>query len=107
MRGKHSVAILGTQERQHARGGHMFTVEAQVTIERPVGEVYHFLLEPANYSRWIADVKAVQATAPLRVGQTFEEVTLFQGQEKRSVGQVVEARTNACLVLRIAKGALA
>jgi uncharacterized protein YndB with AHSA1/START domain len=79
----------------------MFTVEASIHIQQPVHRVYACLLDPANYPRWIADVRVVRASAPLHVGQRFEEVTLFHGREKASTGEVVMLRPDEQLVLRI------
>lgn len=79
----------------------MFTVEARIQIERPVADVYRYLIEPTNFPRWIADVRSIQARGPFKEGQTFEEVTVFQGQEKQSTGEVVTVRENSTLIVRV------
>src|SRR5688500_12822729 len=79
----------------------MFTVEARTHIARPVAEVSQYLLEPANYPRWISDVRSVQATGPFRQGQTIQEVTVLQGQETTSTVVIVTVRANSTLVMRV------
>ena len=39
--------------------------------------------------------------APFKEGQTFREVTVFQGQEKQSTGEVVSVHENSTLIVRV------
>lgn len=81
----------------------MFIVEEQIVIEKPVAEVYRFLTEPANYPRWISDLKAVEAAGPFYPGETFKEVTVFKGKDKFGVGEILELVENDRVVMQIKK----
>ncbi len=79
----------------------MSTVTESVEINRPPHAVFEFLTEPANWPRWIEDVRRVEARAPLQKGDPFDETTAFRGVEKRSRGVVVDAEPGRLLVLRV------
>ena len=79
----------------------MFTVEEQIRIQKPVAEVYQYLITPSNYPKWISDLKSVQAPGSFKSGVTFEEVVIFQGKDKRSKGEILETVENRKVVMRI------
>jgi uncharacterized protein YndB with AHSA1/START domain len=80
----------------------MFQVTATATIARPVDEVFAFLLDPGGYPRWIDDVKEVRAPrARFAPGDRFDEVTVFNGQLKRSKGEILEVVPGSRLVMQI------
>jgi uncharacterized protein YndB with AHSA1/START domain len=60
----------------------MFTVEQQITIERPVAEVFAYFADPNNTPRWRPEVLEVRdVSGPLAAGATFSEVVSFMGRK--------------------------
>jgi len=84
---------------RHAHG--MFSAVASISIERSPEDVFDYLVEPANWPRWVCDVKSVEARGSLRQGDAFTEVTVLGGREKRSRGEVLSAEPGKLLVLRV------
>lgn len=55
-------------DRTDSAGGPMFTVTETVSIDRSVQEVFDFLSDPGNRSRWDATVISEELTSPDPVG---------------------------------------
>ncbi len=59
----------------------MFTIQQDVTIARPVDQVFAFLADPANIPRWRPDVVETRSGGPLQAGSEFEEIINFGGRK--------------------------
>lgn len=83
----------------------MFTIHQQVTIQRPSGEIFAFLADPANIPRWRPDVVETRAatSAPLEVGSTYDEVVNFGGPKAQTF-QVTALQANRCLEVTAVAG---
>ena len=78
----------------------MFVTTVEIEIERPVSDVYAFLAEPANYGRWMSNIKQVSALSPLAPGDLFQQTSYFQGQQETCAGDVADMVENSRIVLR-------
>jgi len=60
----------------------MFTVEQQITIDRPVADVFAYFADPNNTPRWRPEVLEVcDVSGPLAKGATFSEIVNFMGRK--------------------------
>jgi len=72
----------------------MFTIQQDVTIARPVDQVFAFLADPANIPRWRPDVVEARSGGPLQAGSEFEEIINFGGRKAQTFRvEVFEANT--------------
>jgi uncharacterized protein YndB with AHSA1/START domain len=63
----------------------MFTIQQNVTIARPVDQVFAFLAEPDNIPRWRPDVLEVTSGGGrLQMGSEFDEVINFGGRKTQT-----------------------
>ncbi len=76
-RGAVSLAVL------EARHGSMPSAQSSVVINRPLGEVFDFFIDPSNESRWRTHLKEVSASGPV-------------GSSAGPPGEGVGARVVAC-----------
>ena len=79
----------------------MFTATARTRIARAPDVVFAYLVDPRNWPRWVEDVKHVEAGRPMKKGDTFEEVSVFRGEDRRCRGEVVEVAPDRLLVVRL------
>jgi carbon monoxide dehydrogenase subunit G len=72
-----------------------------VVIERPLEEVFAFVADPRNDTRWIPAVKEVQKTSegPLRTGTTFEAVFRLLGRRFVASFEIAEYEPKRKVVL--------
>jgi carbon monoxide dehydrogenase subunit G len=63
-----------------------------VTINRPLEDVFAFVSDPQNWSKWISGSAEVRrtSTVPIGVGATFTQVTHFLGRQFEVNGRVTE-----------------
>ena len=60
----------------------MFIIQQSVTIERPIGQVFAFLADPANIPHWRPDVLEVRSGGgPLHAGSEFDELINVGGEK--------------------------
>src|SRR5216683_8368902 len=63
----------------------MFTIQQNVTIARPVDQVFAFLANPDNIPRWRPDVLETRSGGgPLQMGSEFDEVINFGGRKTQT-----------------------
>lgn len=70
----------------------MITTRVTVQIDRPIDEVYAFVSNPANFTRWAgALVKESRQTSqgPVQTGTTFRQVNVLLGRRFVSEMRVV------------------
>lgn len=74
----------------------MIKVETNVVINRPIGEVFAFVTNPANGSRYQSGVQESKQTSegPIGVGTTYHEVRQFLGRRIVSDNEVTEYEPN-------------
>jgi len=78
-----------------------------VTINRPVSEVFNFVAEPSNETKWHFDVQEVvrPKEGRLELGTTFEWVVKFLGK-KRYVGEVTAFEPDRFIELTTLEGVI-
>jgi uncharacterized protein YndB with AHSA1/START domain len=83
----------------------MIRVEHTTFINRPVGEVFAFLAEPANQTRWQDDlVRAEMVSGNPQTGAEFVEVRKFMGREMESRLQLTAFEPDRLLSAKVVKG---
>ncbi len=65
-------------------------IESSITINRPVAEVFQFVADYANATKWSVGVIDAAITSPdgMRVGATFRWVAQVVGQKMETKGEV-------------------
>lgn len=78
-----------------------------VTIHRPVGEVFDFVAEPSNETKWHFDVQEVvrPKQGRMELGTTFEWVVKFLGK-KSYVGEVTAFESNRFIEMTTLEGVI-
>lgn len=83
----------------------MIKVEKSVVINKPVEEVFGFVVAEGNYTKWQAGVEQViEGGARNTVGSQFTEVRRFMGQEMRTTLELTEFVPNARWSAKVVKG---
>ena len=83
-----------------------FTIDTE--IERPVGEVFAFVTDPARLASWQTNtVSAVQEDdGPLGLGTRLREVHRAGGRDHESLVEVTEYEPDRAFALHVVEGAL-
>ncbi len=83
----------------------MIKVEKSIVINRPVEEVFNFVIAEGNYTRWQSGVQEVVEGGPRNtVGSQFTEVRKFMGQEMRTTLELTGFKPNALWAAKVVKG---
>ena len=84
----------------------MIQVEKSVQINRPVAEVFAFVTNSDNTTKWQIGVEAVQpGEGPANtVGSRYSEVRKFMGQEMKTTLEITAFETNAKWSAKVVKG---
>lgn len=83
----------------------MIQVEKSVLINKPVAEVFGFVSNSDNTTKWQGGVEAVIPEGPPNVvGSRFTEVRKFMGQEMKSTMEITAFEPNARWAARVIKG---
>ena len=83
----------------------MIHVEKSVLINRPVAEVFEFVTNGENTTKWQGGVEAIIPEGPPNVvGSRYTEVRKFMGQEMRSTMELTAFEPNARWAARVIKG---
>jgi len=84
-------------------------VETAIEIDRPRGDVARYAGDPANATRWYANIKtsAVLTPAPLTVGTRIAFTARFLGRQLAYTYEVEEYIPDERLVMRTADGPFA
>jgi hypothetical protein len=74
----------------------MHKMERSIVINRPVEEVFAYVIDPRNNAEWNGWVieSVVTSEGPLREGTTFDSVTKFLGKVIRSEAIITELVPN-------------
>jgi len=70
----------------------MITVSQEITINRPVEQVFAFATNPENFPQWQSEIVSskVVTEGPLRVGSQFTEVVKIMGRPNDTLCEVTE-----------------
>ena len=83
----------------------MITVEKSIIINKPVKDVYAFVVGEGNYTKWQPEVIEVIEGGPRNtVGSSFTEVRKFMGQEMRTTLQITFLEPNVKWAAKVIKG---
>ena len=83
----------------------MIKVEKSIVINRPVDEVFNFVIAEGNYTKWQAGVQEViEGGSRNSVGSQFTEVRKFMGQEMRTTLELTDFKQNALWAAKVVKG---
>ena len=83
----------------------MIKVEKSVVINKPVEEVFNFLTDEGNYTKWQAGVQEViEGGSRNTVGSQFTEVRKFMGQEMRTTLELTDFVPNSHWSAKVIKG---
>ncbi len=83
----------------------MIEVEKTVIINKPVDEVFDFVIAEGNYTRWQSGVEQVIEGGQRNVpGSQFTEVRKFMGQEMRTTLEITEFVPNQKWAAKVVKG---
>ncbi len=84
----------------------MARIEGSVVINRPVGEVFAYMLEIGNWLQWNSGmVEAEQTSAgPMGVGSTFRGLNEFLGQRMEWTSEITEYEPERKMRQRIISG---
>ena len=83
----------------------MFKVENTVVIQKPVEEVFAFVNNPDNTTKWQGGVEAVKHEGGTsQVGAQYTEVRKFMGKEMNTVMEVTGLEENKKYAAKVVKG---
>ena len=83
----------------------MIHVEKSVLINKPVAEVFAFVSDSDNTTKWQGGVEAILPEGPPNVvGSKYTEVRKFMGQEMKSTLEITAFEQNAKWAAKVIKG---
>ena len=87
----------------------MTTITQSVTVERPVAEVWDFISNFENTTRWSRGVLAARRTSggPLRAGSTLQTVVKAFGRRRTADYLVTEYEPNHAFAFEVTAGPMA
>lgn len=86
----------------------MFKVENTVVIQKPVDEVFAFVNNPDNTTKWQGGVEEVKHDGGTsQVGAQYTEVRKFMGREMNTIMEVTAFEVNNKYAAKVVKGPVA
>lgn len=83
----------------------MIKVEKSIVINKPVDEVFNFVIAEGNYAKWQAGVQEViEGGSRNTIGSRFTEVRKFMGQEMRTTLELTDFKPNVLWAAKVVKG---
>jgi len=84
----------------------MVKVETSVMINRPIAEVFEFVVNPESGPQWESGLLEARKTSkgPMGVGATWQEVRQFLGRRIESTDEVTEYEPNKKFSFKSASG---
>ncbi len=75
----------------------MATIETSVVINRPVEEVFTYVVDPNNNAQWAGPVVEARQTSegPVGLGTTSTRVTQFLGRTMEATYEIIEYEPNS------------
>lgn len=86
----------------------MLELEHSITIDRPIAEVYAFVTNPDNATKWrvgLIDAKKI-TEGPLRSGSIIEETVNVLGRQLKAKQEIIELISNEKRSFKISLGPL-
>lgn len=86
----------------------MAKLEAGITINRPVEEVFAFTSNPESEPLWRPELLEMEKTSegPIGVGTTYREVMQFLGRRIESTGEITKYEPNNMIAMKTTSGPL-
>lgn len=86
----------------------MKRIETAVMIQRPINQVFDYVIEPANLPDWAPGFLEAMTTSegPITVGSTSTRVTNFGGRQSESKHVVTEFEPSAVMAVSTKSGPL-
>lgn len=86
----------------------MIEVSASVAIDRSAADVFEFLADMSNNTKWQKGMRACTWTSepPLRVGSTYDQEASFLGKKIVSSFEVVELEPSERIRIRTTRGTM-
>ena len=86
----------------------MKRIERSVVIQRPINEVFAYLVEPANLPDWVPGILEAKSSleGPIRVGSTSTRITNYGGRRAESQHVVSELEPNSRMAVSTKSGPL-
>ena len=82
----------------------MISITRSTTIQKPQSEVFSFLTDPDNYTKWVEDLKSFTTSGkPLISGTEFEQYGIFKGKEIHCIGIIKEVIHGEIISLGVSK----
>jgi uncharacterized protein YndB with AHSA1/START domain len=75
-------------------------IRQRSTIDRPVAEVWPYVIRPESFQRWNTKVSAMDATGEFRPGQPFTTHYQWKGKSVQFVSVATEIQAGRVLELR-------
>ena len=84
----------------------MIHIEVEVDIWRPPEEVFEYLQEVENNTRWLSGMRSSRWTSPppVRVGSTYEQVSQFLGREIHTSFEVTKHQPGHLVTIESREG---
>lgn len=84
----------------------MIRLDKAVTINRPIGDVYSFILDFENESKWASEVVRTERTSegPIGVGSTFDDHVEFMGKTMKTSYEILSLVPNSAITIRTSSG---
>jgi uncharacterized protein YndB with AHSA1/START domain len=89
-------------------GVEMAKLEASITINRPIEEVFAFTSNHENEFLWRTELLEMEQTSegPIGVGTTYREVMQFLGRRIEATGEITKYEPNNMIAMRTTSGPL-
>ena len=86
----------------------MKRIETAVVIQRPINQVFDYVIEPANLPDWAPGFLEATTTSegPIKVGSTTTRITNFGGRQSESQHVVTEFEPNKVMAVSTKSGPL-
>jgi uncharacterized protein YndB with AHSA1/START domain len=84
----------------------MKRIEVSVVIDRPVEEVFAYVTDPANDTKWQSALleSGMASEGPMGVGAKVREVRKLAGQRLESIAEVTAYEPNAKMAIKSTSG---
>jgi uncharacterized membrane protein len=86
----------------------MAKIQQSITINQPVEQVFAFMRDTRNTTRWHPTVSEAMATldGPAQIGTRVTEVRTLIGRKMELTFEIVELESNKCIVMKSVSGPL-
>lgn len=84
----------------------MIRLDKAVTVNRPISEVYSFILDFENESLWADEVVRTEKTSdgPIGVGSTFADHVELMGKTMKTSYEILSIKPNSAITIKTSSG---